>query len=385
MSEDIINQIVTLCPMISRDQILKRLDKEKQKTGGFISEESLLRMIAAEFGCEPGKGRVEIPVLMIKDLMPGLNDATVVGRVLAVFSTRTFAGVKEGKFAGLLVADKSDLLRVVLWNDKTDLIDAKTLNVGQIVRFSHGYTREGSGGKPELHLGEKSQVEMQVEGAKERDYPNILKFSTKVGDLTSAFRNKRVSIVATVKRIFPPSTFDRQDSSKGKVMRFVIADQTGEVPIVAWNEKADELEQVLKVNDRVQVVNGKVKKALGEGVEVNVDGASYVGPFTEFDETCQIADLKEDSGLVSVEGKVVTKPVLRNVNTRRNEQVKLATFELEDESGRIVVSAWRHHADTAGELTIGDTVLVKNAYVKKGFADSSLELSTRSDTSITVV
>jgi DNA polymerase III alpha subunit len=94
--------------------------------------------------------------------------------------------------------------------------------------------------------------------------------------------------------------------------------------------------------------------------------------------------LKENSGLVSVEGKVVTKPVLRNVNTRRNEQVRLATFELEDRSGRISVSAWRHHAETAGKLAVGDTVLVKNAYVKKGFVDN-LELSTRSDTSITVV
>ena len=153
-------------------------------------------------------------------------------------------------------------------------------------------------------------------------------------------------------------------------MRFVVADQTGEVPIVVWNEKADELEQVLKVGDKVQVVNGRVKKALGEGVEVNVDGASYVGPFTDF-EIQRITDLRDGMEQVSVEGKVVTKPVVRNVNTRRDEQVKLATFELEDESGRIQVSAWRHHADTAGKLTIGDTVLVKNAYVKKGFGDSA--------------
>ena len=383
MTEDIINQIITLCPMVSRDQILERLDKEKRKTGGFISEEILLRMIAAEFGCEP-TDKVEIPVLMIKDLLPGLNDVTVVGRVLAVFSTRTFSGVKEGKFAGLLVADKSDLLRVVLWNDKTDLIDSKTLDVGQIVRFSHGYTREDSGGRAALHLGDRSEVEVNLEGVKENEYPSILKFSTKVGDLASVSKSKRVNVVATVRNIFPSSTFERQDSSKGKVMRFIVADHTGEVPIVVWNEKADEMERVLKVGDKLQIVNGKVKKALGESIEVNVDGSSYIGPFAEFDETFQIADLKEDSGVVSVEGKVVTKPVLRNVNTRRNEQVRLATFELEDKSGRIVVSAWRNHAETAGKLTVGDTVLVKNAYVKKGFVDN-LELSTRSDTSITVV
>jgi ssDNA-binding replication factor A large subunit len=383
MSEDLINKIVTLCPMVSRDQILKRLDEERQKTGGLISEESLLRMIAAEFGCEPGRDRIDIPALMIKDLVPGLNDVTVVARVLALFSTRTFTGAKEGKFAGLLAADKSDLLRVVLWNDKTDLLDSGTLSVGQIVRFFHGYTREGSGGRPELHLGEKSQVELKVEGVKERDYPNILEFSTKAGDLTLAFRNKRVSIVGTVKKIFPSSEFKRRDSSKGKVMRFVVIDQTGEVPIVVWNEKADELEPVLKVGDKMQVVNGRVKKALAEGVEVNVDGSSYVGPFTDL-EILKIADLRDGMEQVSVEGKVVTKPVVRNVNTRRDEQVKLATLELEDGSGRIQVSAWQYHADTAAKLKIGDTVLVKNAYVKKGFGDS-LELSTRNDTSITVV
>jgi replication factor A1 len=384
MSEDVINQIVTLCPMISRDQILKRLEKEKQKTGGFISEETLLRMIAADFGCESTRSKAEIPMLMIKDLLPGLNDVSVVGRILAVFGTRTFSGVNEGKFAGLLVADRTGLLRIVLWNDRTDLIDSRTLNVGQIVRFSHGYTREDSGGRPALHLGDRSEVEVNLGGVRESEYPSISKFSTQLGDLASAPKNKRVNVVAAVKKIFPSSTFERKDSSGGKVMRFIIADHTGEVPIVIWNEKADEMEKALKVGDKLQIVNGKVKKAFGESIEINVDGSSYIGPFAEFDETSQIVDLKEDSGPVSVEGKVVTKPVLRSVNTRRNEQVKLATFELEDKSGRISVSAWRNHAETAGKLKVGDTVLVKNAYAKKGFVDN-LELSTRSDTSITIV
>ncbi len=384
MSEDIIDHIVTLCPTISRDQILKRLEKEKQKTGGFISEVTLLRMIAADFGCKLTKSNVDIPVLMITDLFPGLNDVSIVGRILAVFATRTFSGANEGKFAGLLVADKTGSLRIVLWNDKTDLIDSGTLNVGQIVRFSHGYTREDSGGRTELHLGDKGKVEINHGSFKESEYPTISRFSTKLGDLASASKNKRVNVVATVKKIFPSSTFERQDSSKGKVMRFMIADNTGEVPIVVWNEKADEMEKALKVGDKLQIVNGKVKKSFGEGIEVNVDGSSYIGPFTESRGTSQIVDLKEDSGLVSVEGKVATKPVLRNVNTRRNEQVKLATFELEDESGRISVSAWRHQADTAEKLMVGATVLMKNVYVKKGFADN-LELSTRNDTMVTVV
>lgn len=365
--------------MVSRDEIVERLEKEKHKTGGLISEETLLRMIAAEFGCELEKGKVEVPLLMIRDLVPGLNDVAVIGRIVAIFSTKTFSGAKQGKFASLLLADKGDLLRVVLWNDKTDLVESGIVNVGQIVRFSHGYTREDSGGKAELHLGERSVVETSPEGLNDRDYPNILRFSEKIAELSEKFRNKRVNIVATVQRIFPSSVFERENSTQGKVMRVLVDDGSGEIAVVAWNEKVDELEKSMKVGDRIQVVNGKVRKALGEGSEINVDGSSYVGLLTEVEEICTVASLKESMSQVNVEGEVFTPPVLRDVKTRSGENLKLTTFELKDETGSIQVSAWRQHAEFAGSMTVGDRIVIWNAYVKKGFGDQ-LELSTRSGT-----
>jgi len=316
---------------------------------------------------------------MIRDLIPGLNDVAVIGRVVAIFSTRTFSGTKQGKFASLLIADKSDLLRIVLWNDKTDLLESGIVKVGQIVRFSHGYTREDSSGRAELHLGEKSMIETSLEGLNARDYPNILRFSEKIADLTPKLRNKRVNVVATVRKVFSPSVFEREDSTSGKVMRFLVDDGSGEIAVVAWNEKADELEKSMNVGDRIQVVNGKVRKALGEGSEINVDGSSYVGLLTEVDEICSVAGLKESVNPVSIEGTVVTPPVMRDVKTRGGENVKLATFEFRDETGSIQVSAWRQHAEFAGNMMVGDRVVIRDAYVKKGFGDQ-LELSTRSGT-----
>lgn len=140
-TEELIGQIVSVCPWISREQILHRLEKEKRKTGGFISEETLLRVIAAEFGCETVKSEQPMLSLSLRDLIPGLNDITIVGRILAISSPKEFAGNRKGKLASLLVADKSNVLRVVLWNDKTNLVETGGVNVGQVVRFSHGYTR----------------------------------------------------------------------------------------------------------------------------------------------------------------------------------------------------------------------------------------------------
>jgi len=382
-TEEIIRHIVSTCPWITREHVLKRLEKEKHKTGGLISDDTLLRMIAAEFGCAVSKGETPVPSLLLRDLLPGLNDVTVVGRVLGAFPSKTFEATRKGKVASLLIADKSGILRVVLWNDKASLFESGRIGIGQVVRFSHGYTREDRSGKVELHSGEKCEVEVNPQDVR-KDYPSIGKFSTRIGELTKAYKNMRVNIIGTVKRTFPTTTFKREDSSEGKVMRFLLSDRTGEVPIVVWNEKVDELENVLAVDARLQIVNAKVKKALGEGLEIHIGAETYIGPLAQTEEFLNIADLREGMNRVNVEGEVASRPVVREVKTNKGELLKLATFELKDETGRIWVSAWRDLADSAGSMRLGNKTIIKNAYVKKGFGDQ-LEISTRNTTTITII
>lgn len=380
-AEEIIGRIVSTCSGISREQIVERLESEKRRTGGFISDESLLRMIAAEFGCAISNGKEFKPALGLGDLISGLGNVTVVGRVVAVFSSRAFSGTRSGKFASLLIADKSGILRIVLWNDKASLIESGKVKVGQIVRFSHGYTREDYNGKIELHIGERCEVETDPRDVEAKDFPTISRFATKIGELTHASRNKKINVAGTVKELFTTSSFERQDMSSGKVMRFVLADDTGRIPVVVWNEKVDELEKLLKVGIRLQIVNAKVKKAMGEGVEIHVDAMTYVGTAAPIEEFQKIADLEQSAGEVNVRGKVATKPIVRDVKTSKQGLLKLATFELKDETGRMWVSAWRNHTESVKNLKVGDEVIIKNAYVKRGFGDQ-LELATRNSTSI---
>jgi len=116
-------------------------------------------------------------------------------------------------------------------------------------------------------------------------------------------------------------------------------------------------------------------------LEIHVDAETYVETLTSEEEFLKIANLREGLSRVNVEGTVVTKPMLRDVKTSKGEFVKLAVFELKDETGRTWVSAWRTHVDSVKDLKVGDKIIIKNAYVKKGFGDQ-LELSTRNTTSI---
>jgi ssDNA-binding replication factor A large subunit len=272
-AEDIIQQILAKHPEVSRDRILETLQVEKSKTGGLIEEETLLRLIAARYGVEILQNRV-YRKLSISHLVPGLNNVTISGRVVAVYPPKAFEGERSGKFANLMIADKDAILRVVLWNEKVDLVESGELKAGQIVRFSHGYTREGRKGKAELHLGSKSQIEVEPQNVKADEYPSISRFATKVSEITKP--RKTIHLVGTVKEVFPASTFTRSDMSIGTVLRLTLADGTGEIPVVAWNEKAEELEKSVKVNANLWLVNAGVKEASSGGFEVHVNSYTYV-------------------------------------------------------------------------------------------------------------
>ena len=382
-AEKMIEQILATHPEISREQILERLDREKTKTGSFISDDVLLRMIAAEFGVEVSK-EARTPTLSMRDLIPSLNDVTVVGRVVAVFPSKTFEANKSGKVASLLIVDENSILRIVLWNDKTEVVESGKVKVGHIIRFSHGYTKEDYSGRVELHVRKRSEIEINPKDVEAKDYPTISKFVTKIGEITQSHKNKRANITGTVKKLFPISTFTRRDSTSGKVMRFIFVDETGEIPVVVWNEKVDELEETLRKDAKLQLVNAKVKKTISTGLEIHVNFQTYVETIKSTERFSKIAALREGLKHVNVKGAVATKQMLRNVKTSKAELAKLAVFEMKDETGKIWVSAWRKHADTVSNLKVGDKIIIKNAYAKKGFGEQ-LEISTRSKTIITIL
>jgi ssDNA-binding replication factor A large subunit len=271
--EELIQQILAKHPDVSRHQILEILKAEKEKTGGLIADETLLRLIAARHGIETTHCRT-IRRLCINDLVAGLNDVTVTGRVVAVFPPRTFEGKRSGKVANLMITDKDDTLRVVLWDDNVGLVESGELKSSQVVRFAHGYTRQDQEGKVELHLGRKSQIEVNPENDNAEEYPSIDKFTTKINKITP--NQSSINLIGTVKEVYSASTFTRSDTTTGTVMRLTLADETGEITVVAWNEKAEELEKTVKVNAGLRLVNAKVKENGNGELEVHVNSYTYV-------------------------------------------------------------------------------------------------------------
>ncbi len=381
-TQDLIQEILQKNPLITQEQILEKLQAERARTGGLLGDETLLRLIAAKFGVQVQQNTIHNSgILSTNRLFAGLYDVTVAGRLIAVFPAKTFQGAeKSGKFATLMLADNEGILRVVLWNEKAELVEKGELKAGQAVRLVHGYTREDRYGKTELHLGTKSQIEHEPE-TKAIEYPSIEKFATKINTLSIMSGN--VNLTGDIKKVLGESSFIRSDSSVGTVTRLTLADDSGEVTVVFWNEKATELENTLKANARLLLVNARVKEGQNGGIEVHVDQNTFIDIQAVQMKYTKIASLAEDQ-IVNFEGVVTSLRESKEVTTSKGETIKLAVFDLKDDGGTVRVSAWREHAEAFKDLKIGDKVVLENVYVKKGFG-GKIELTTRTATVASVV
>jgi replication factor A1 len=165
----------------------------------------------------------------VDDLSLGLSDVNLQGLVLATDTVRTFDrdDGSEGRVSNLTLGDETGRVRVTLWDEQADR--AEELESGTSVEVVDGYVRERDGDL-ELHVGSRGAVE-EVDADVTYD-PE----TTAIADLEL---DETADIAGGVIETDPKRTFDRDDGSEGQVRNVRIKDETGDIRVALWGEKAD--------------------------------------------------------------------------------------------------------------------------------------------------
>lgn len=416
--EQIVQQILLVRRDLSRKEILNKIYEKKRSAEDYYLDEVAARIVASELGVEIPREAEELKLqLTISDLISGLNDVTVTGRVILLYPGKTFrrSDLTEGKIVRLLIGDKTGTLTVVLWDDKTVHVESGEISSGQILRILHGYVREGLNGKLELHVGQRGDVQVSPSDVAENTYPSIASFIDKISRLTT--KRRRANVSGVIQEVYQASEFKRKDGTNGKVRRLRLKDATGQTTVVFWNQKVDELGDVKK-GDHLRIMNARLKKRGEDILELHVETATQIEilakgeastpipalqlelnlgakgtltpnptladaetPLSLLEETAiKISDIKDEGVLFTIEGTVATHPITREIITLRNEKVKVTSFDLTDQTGRIRVSLWRKLAEVVKDLTVGTQIQIQNGYAKKGFSNLIELVSNRSTT-----
>jgi len=187
----------------------------------------------------------------------------LVGQVLDTDSVRTFDrdDGSEGRVANLTVGDETGRVRVTLWDDKADLADE--FEAGEVVEVGDGYVRERDGDL-ELHVGDRGTVERVDEA---------VEYVPETTDIADLEIDETVDIGGGVIETDPKRTFDRDDGSEGQVRNVRIKDDTGEIRVALWGDKAD---REIDLADRVVFTDVEIQDGWQDDLEASANWRSTV-------------------------------------------------------------------------------------------------------------
>lgn len=385
--KEIFEKILELRSDLTAEDLQRMIQTKIEGAGRLLTEEGATFMVANEFGIDLSNGNVVGTGMKVKDLIIGANDATIIGVVSSISLPKSFVrrdGV-EGQVARLVVSDDTGSIRVVLWNEKTSIISEGKVSQNQMVRISHGYVRKGLTGNPELNLGRRGTVVvLSSTPAFEPITPQ--RSLKKIRDLTEG---NLVNIIGVVKGLSQISSFKRANGTQGQVMRIRLADDTGRVRAVLWDNQVNSVKDT-KRGDVLEIEGGQVRRGLGNVLEVHVGGFGQV-KFLKDSELSEysipvltkIGDLRLEMNDVDVLGRIIEVGQIREFERRSGGVGRVGSLYVMDETGSTRVTLWDAKADVLDEVSLDDVILVEGGYTREGLG-GVVELNLGSMSTLTV-
>lgn len=268
---------------------VKELIQEKLKQlSGLISEEGAAHIVANDLGVQLYKTE---GTLKIKELSTAAKTTNTAGKVVAKYEIREFdKNGRKGKVANMMIGDETGRIRVVMWNNQTDLFEK--INEGDIIKINNPYIKDNNG-KLEVHLNDNSKVDINPaglsievpEGMAETERPQReLKYLREIQG-----NEENVEVLGTILNVFDlrffavdPDTNKRvtdEDVAAGKphtmnyVTTVVLDDGTAQMRVTCWKNQTQHLfglsnEEILKWKDDPNLAAQAKHDLLGEIIKI---------------------------------------------------------------------------------------------------------------------
>ena len=353
---EVIARILAQRRDLTPDQLQKLVEEKRREAGDLLSEEGAARLVAEELLVETEPAAA--PIIEIRKLVAGLNDVTLTGKVLASEPVKDFVRQdgSTGRALKVVLGDETGKIPCIVWNSKADELLSRGDLAGATIAVRHGYTRSGLTGEVELNVGERSEIMVTSE-------PEVV--ITPIGGIAEpTIELNLLGIIHSRPRLYE---FDR-NGQKGTVLRTLLTDKTGSIPIVAWNEKAEELRN-LKRGDIVRIVNGRLRRDSSGRLEIHLENRARVGLIEEAPEGFdvpeirlhKVAELRPGLPAVNLVARVVGLTGAQQVERKSGEKVAVSRILVGDDTGMVSVSLWDDKADLVSQLKIGDVVRIEDA------------------------
>lgn len=284
----------------STEEISKLVADKVNELSGLVSEEGAIYIVANDLGIklDAERPKKEADSMKIEDITEAKVPTSLTCKVIRKYDKVTFQSKSgsEGSVQSVLVGDESGIIRIVFWNEKTDVLE--NIQEGDILAIINAYTRENTNSERiEIHFGQYSDIEVNPEGVAitlPEFTPRDIEFKEKkVNEIEEGEKNIKINGIITdfdIPRFYVgcPECFKKVQQDDGKqecaqhgevkankipIVNLIVDDGTGTITVVGFRDRAEELtgaktEEVLSFTEDIDKYRSYCKKIVGAKVEL---------------------------------------------------------------------------------------------------------------------
>ena len=273
---------------LSEAELKKQVQKKAKEFGGFISKQGILFFIAKEKGVPLRSPDIDEQLyevleeeidyddftIDISEVKESMTNIVLLGKIIRVFQAREFTR-KDGSMGAVcsfLLADSTDSVKIVLWDDHAKTAKNEYFRVNELVRVIGGYSKAGNSGELEIHLGRKGKLFLSPKGVSQRtkdklesvsidqnqeeSYKTVPKESLEKIILQKKFLN---SVNGTVK-IENFKELELKSGEKSFLLSLILEVDSFEIRAKVWGMEAIECLKLVSDGDCVSITNLAVKE-----------------------------------------------------------------------------------------------------------------------------
>ena len=381
--KDIID-IISSETKLGKEEIHKRINDKMEELGEFVTELGAAHIVAREMSVDLSS---DPPIqvqsqLTIDQLTPEITNVNILGRVLRIYNQHFFKKKDgtDGVLQSILIEDTTGKVRVVFWDQIVNELTNKNVKVGDPIRILNGYTKLGRDQSVEVHLGIRSQVQIRPSGIEETKLPEVQSTHLKIKDIKG--NEIDMGLIAKITQIDDLLEFERSDGTKGKKRGLLVGDETGEIYVNFWNDKAENMGD-LSLGDIIEVVGLTAKEGLRGFTELHssrytnvskrdskediVVKKGFVGSGSATAaQLTTIADIAGIGGLVSTKGLIVNIIPVHEFTREDGSKGKVRNISISDKSGIVNIVLWDDKTHLVSESDINKVLVITNGYTRKG-------------------
>jgi replication factor A1 len=356
-----------LSHVISKEDFLQRVQEKVESMGGLCDEPMAAMLVANELGfSDVGRDSVKI-----ENITAESGTVNFIARVVSVFDTKEFTRNDGtiGRVGNIIVGDETGKIKVTLWDNMADLIKAGKVKAGQTLQIS-GYAKQGYSGV-EVNVGNNGVL------AESEEEIDVAASNKKIKDIKDGMGD--LNLTGKVLEISEIRTFQRKDSSAGKVGNLLLGDDTGTVRVTLWDDKTDFLNQV-EYGDTIELVNAYAREnAFTQKVELQVGNRSVIRKSekkVEYEEQfTPIEDIRADMNNINVSGRVLDIGEIRTFEKKDGSAGRVGNLLLGDSTGKIRLTLWDEKTSFLDEIDFDETIEVLHAYSRENAFNQQVELN----------